>query len=277
MSNLVVNGNFSLDFFGWNSSESVFISTEIYYNPSKSAGLPSIGSISQTNIPTIVGTTYLLVFHAYAENGLGNIRYVIGELITEIVNIEPTNTWVRFEKQFTASGATDIYFENFFSFDVYIDNVSITSNMICYSGKSIVKCRDKESGKIIQLRAKDLLSQKYEVYSVYNKKFIPVVYNIVNGPTDKYIMIEKNLFGMNQPIEDFYVTGGHILVVDGKEIKARDIPNTKKIKVKPEMVYSICTKKREPILINGLAVMAWGEKEWLQYANEKGIVWKDNE
>ncbi|XWV24735.1 putative ORFan [Tupanvirus deep ocean] len=277
MSNLVVNGNFSFDFAGWNPSESVFISTEIYHVAPKSTVLPSVGSVSQTNIPTIVGVTYLLVFYAYVENGSGNIRYVIGESIADIVNIEPTNTWIRIEKQFIATGATDIYFENFFSSNVYIDNVSVTANIICYSGKSIVKCRDKKSGKIIQIRAKDILSQKHEVYSINDKIFVPIIYNIVNGPTDKYMLIEKNSLGINYPTEDFYVTGGHMLVINGKEIKARDIPTAKKIRVKSELVYSICTKKREPISVNNLAVIAWGKEEWHEYAAKKGILWKNNE
>ena len=79
-----------------------------------------------------------------------------------------------------------------------------------------------------------------------------------------------------QPNEDFYVTSGHIIVYNGVKTKARNIPGAKRVKVKPQSVYSICTENRQPILINNLDVMAYEYEEWLNYAKTHNIAWIDN-
>jgi len=61
----------------------------------------------------------------------------------------------------------------------------------------------------------------------------------------------------DQPFKDFYGTSGHVLVINGIEIKTKNISQAKRIKIKPEILYSGCTEKRKPILINGLNVMLW--------------------
>lgn len=45
----------------------------------------------------------------------------------------------------------------------------------------------------------------------------------------------------------------HKLIVNGVETKTKDIPQA--IRIKPEYVYSICTEKQEPILINNIPVL----------------------
>ncbi len=94
----------------------------------------------------------------------------------------------------------------------------------------------------------------HDVYNTKLKKIVSVKHNIVTGTTQRYILLEKDMFGKNKPCTDFYVTSGHVLVINGVEIKARDIPNAKRVKVKPEMVYLICTEDRQPINHNGLCV-----------------------
>ena len=89
-------------------------------------------------------------------------------------------------------------------------------------------------------------------------------------------MIKKDSIGENQPSSDFYVTGGHVIVINGKETKARRIPNAKKVKVRSQKVYSICIEERQPILVNNLDVMAWGESEFLEHAKKVTLNWKDN-
>ena len=65
-------------------------------------------------------------------------------------------------------------------------------------------------------------------------------------------------------------------MINKKEIKARDIPQAKRINVTPQKVYSICTDKKCPIMINGLNVMTWGYEKWIVYAKQKGISWSNN-
>lgn len=56
---------------------------------------------------------------------------------------------------------------------------------------------------------------------------------------------------------DFYVTSGHRIMINGKEVKARDILQGKKVNIIPQKIYTICTEKRIPIKINGLDVITW--------------------
>lgn len=67
-----------------------------------------------------------------------------------------------------------------------------------------------------------------------------------------------------------------MLLIDDKEIKARDIQQGKIVKTQPQLVYSICTQTRCPILINGLNLMTWNIDRWLDHAKSKGISWYDN-
>ena len=131
--------------------------------------------------------------------------------------------------------------------------------------------------KISNINASDILSNIHQVYSINEKKFIPILYNIVTGPTIRYMKIEKDAFGEDQPNEDFFITSGHKIILDGKEIKAGNVPQAKRVKVNPEKVYSIVTEKQEPILINNIPVMTFGYDEWLEYSNKKNLVWNNNE
>ena len=90
------------------------------------------------------------------------------------------------------------------------------------------------------------------------------------------MIIAKDSFGENKPSDDFYVTSGHKIIIDGKEIKAGKIPQARRIKVDPENVYSIVTETRLPILVNNLVVIAYGHEEWLEYSRKKGLSWYDN-
>lgn len=63
---------------------------------------------------------------------------------------------------------------------------------------------------------------------------------------------------------------------NGVETKAANMPGVEKIKVKPELVYSICTENRCPIMINNLAVIAWDVDEWTELVKSRNLTWKDN-
>lgn len=159
---------------------------------------------------------------------------------------------------------------------VDIGSVEANSSPICYSGNSYVLAKNILTNEISEVMARNIMSGIHEVYSISEDKFVPVVYNIVTGPTIRYMLIKKNSFGEDKPNNDFYITGGHKIIINGSEIKAADLPNAKRIKVKPELVYSICIENRGPIIVNNLSVMAWGKNEWLQKCQSKNISWANN-
>ena len=164
-----------------------------------------------------------------------------------------------------------------------IDSLSINhlatqlSMGTCYSASSLIRCRNRITNEISDIPASNVTSNLHDVFSIDEQKFVRVIYNVVAGITSRYMLIKKNAIAENEPSEDFYITSGHILVIDGIEAKAINIKQAKRIKVKPETMYTICTEKRGPILINGLEVMAWGREEWMDYCLRKNIIWRDNE
>ena len=148
--------------------------------------------------------------------------------------------------------------------------------VICYSGKSKILAKNKLTGEINEVNADEIIAGTHEVYNMTNNCFVPVKLNIVSGFVNHFMLIKKDLLGINQPSEDFYVTPGHMIMINGKETKARDIIQAIKITTEPQKVYSICTTRRYPIMINGLDVMTWRYDKWMSYAKKQGISWINN-
>ena len=147
---------------------------------------------------------------------------------------------------------------------------------ICYAGESKILARNTLTNKINTTNAEDIISGTHEVFNVTTKSFVPVKLNIVTGLVNKYMLIKKNILGKNQPSDDFYVTAGHMIMLNGKEVKAKDIPHAIKVSVLPQKVYSVCTDQRCPILVNNLSVMTWGYDKWIASPKSKRISWINN-
>jgi len=157
-----------------------------------------------------------------------------------------------------------------------VDIGAIEAGVICFSGESLVLAKNKLTNEISEVRAKELYSDTHEIFDTINEKFIPIKYNIITGRITRYMKIKKNSLGENKPNEDFLVTSGHKILYNGTEIKASQIPGAIRIKVKPEIVYSICTEEKTAIKINNLDVMTWGESELLKYSVKRGLSWENN-
>lgn len=283
MSVTIVNPNFdeplpngSLN--GWNPSNTD-VSNEFFQSSPASAELGNTAASIDQTITTVAQAIYELTF--FVRTAVANSTIVVRiDQQDTLIPIQAVGSFEPHTLFFVAqTNSTNILFINSNppGRSIWLDTVSVVFiNIICYSGNSLVLCRNKITGKISNTRAAEIFSSTHEVYSTNSQKFVPVKYNITTGPTERYILIKKDSIGKNQPIEDFYVTSGHIIVINGIKIKARDIPNAKRVKVSPEKVYSICVEKQQPILVNGLDVMAWGEKNWLDYAAKKDLAWKDN-
>lgn len=157
-----------------------------------------------------------------------------------------------------------------------IGAVEFGSTLICFSGKSMVLTKNIETGEIKEIKAKRVLANVHLVYDVKDNIFVPIVYNIVTGPINRFIKIKKDALGVDQPNKDFYVTSGHKIMIDGKAIKTKHIKQGKRVKVKAQKIYSICTEKQIAIKVNGLSVMTWGLEEFMIYSKSKNLLWHDN-
>lgn len=241
------------------------------------------GSLSQTGIPTIAGHPYELSFQLKPLIGplaAGPVVLTINGFNYDVV--APTeDVWNEIGPFFffaegpttdisltaTFANPTNLQVDSFFLEDRFV---------ICYSGKSMVRTRHSQTKKICDIPASDVIAGVHEVYDTNKEKFVRVKLNIVSGPTIRYAVLQKGCLGENKPSDHFLVTSGHVIVVNGVPMKAGDIPQAQRVRVRPEMVYSICTDRGGPILVNNLEVMSYKYQKWIDYAAEKNISWKNN-
>lgn len=158
--------------------------------------------------------------------------------------------------------------------DIGADEFGSTS--VCFSGKSLILTKNIQTNEIAELPAKNVQSDLHHVFDVNTKSFIPIIYNIVTGPMTRFMRIKKDALGENKPNQDFYVTSGHNLWINNLEIKAKNIKVAKRVKVKSQNVYSICTAEKTAILVNNIDVMTWGVDEFVNYSKNNNLLWSNN-
>lgn len=150
------------------------------------------------------------------------------------------------------------------------------SRPICYSGDSLILAQNIKTGDIGEIPVCNICADTHRVFDMKRNKFVAVKYNIVTGPVTRFMKIAKDALAVNEPTNDFFVTGGHKLLIGDRIIKARDVPQARRVKVKSQMVYSICTPGKTILLVNGLRVLGWGSAEWIEYSKKNNINWMDN-
>ena len=146
----------------------------------------------------------------------------------------------------------------------------------CFDGDSIVITKNINTGNVEKIKVKDVYAGIHEVYDSINKKFIAVRNNAVTEGATRLMVFEKDSIGPNQPNRELRITPGHALYINGQEIKAKYVEGGKRIKVKPQKVYSIVTDIWTPIRINGLDVFAWSKYKWMKNTNKNCITWTEN-
>ena len=233
------------------------------------------GMLSQSGILTTQGQPYRLTFNIFSQAQIPPGQFTITIDNDDPIDLFPIIT-SSCDYVFTTvfvpdTPTTTITLTSTLSFSdvIFFDNFSIVPIIICFSGNSIVHAKNTTTGLIDNVAAKDLIVGYHEVYNSRKRAFVPIKHIVKTGPTKRYRLIKKDSISENKPSDDFYVTSGHVIFIDGVPVKAKHIPGAKRVKVKPETVYSICTEKGGPILVNGLDVMAYNYVKWLSYIASK--------
>lgn len=296
MSNLIQNPGFEIlvgpnDFADWLEVGTVVDNTTNPYTGTHAAQLGtlvplSLGTLSQTFSGLVVGKLYTLSFYSAALTVLGILDVSILSLLNVVmlsttisVNVlSGLNGYTQYTFQFTAWDTTAVLtFANVGATVILLDDVSVALDVVCYSGKTLVYARDNITGVVDYIKASEILSDRHSVLSTKTQEFIPVIYNIVSGPSKRMRVIKKDALGPNMPIHDLVITSGHTLIHDNKLIKVRDLPQSRRYKLKnPINLYSICVNENQPILVAGLEVTAWGHQEWLDRLATSNVTWHDN-
>lgn len=110
-----------------------------------------------------------------------------------------------------------------------------------------------------------------------NGNEVEVLYNIQGLRTDDFIVIKKDAFGTNKPLNDFYIREGHPLFIDNQEIDCQDLINNdtvRRVKLDDFVpIYSLCTENRIFVMMEGVPVCTWAKEEWEEYSKDIGIKW----
>lgn len=273
----ILNGSFeNLTIIDWTRTPGLNFVTSPVRTGLYAARILNTESITQNNIPTIIGRSYILGFYVDTNEMSTTYDVFINGIPT--TNTTSTTVYDFVSIGFVAtSSSTSVQFKNITSgTQLFIDDVSLLQDAVCFIGNSMVLTKNLNNGEIKEIPIELIKSNCYQVFSTQTKEFVSIKHNIRTGPQNRFVLIKKGLLGENHPNKDFYVTTGHVLIINGTERKAKKVRKTKIVTIDYQPIYTICTELRQPILVNNLEVMAYGLKEWYDYSTAKNIQWQDH-
>lgn len=135
-----------------------------------------------------------------------------------------------------------------------------SSKIPCLHPKTLVPLysSSNRSIPISELRSGDKVTD-------VNGKPVEVVYNMCFPQTHKFIRIKRGALGPNIPNNNLLIREDHPILIDKKEVNPVDLINKidgiHKLKVKPANVWSLCTKNRTFVMMEGVPVATWSESD----------------
>lgn len=152
------------------------------------------------------------------------------------------------------------------------------NRVVCLHPETLVATMSEKSG-ISEMPIKDI-NRGMRVINHKNKP-IEVLHNIF-FPTkvSKFVKVPKDCLGTNVPSEDLYIRKEHPIMYKGRVDTAMRI--AKKFKIvgieeiemnEASTPYTLCTKEKSFIKMNGVLVAAWSENRWLEHAKSNKLSW----
>jgi len=93
--------------------------------------------------------------------------------------------------------------------------------------------------------------------------------------TDQFTLIREGALGLNEPSKDLLITASHPVVCKGVEVECDKLHNGTSIipyKVtEPVCVYTLCTKQRVAVSMQGAQVLTYEIKDFLVHTDSMGI------
>jgi hypothetical protein len=127
----------------------------------------------------------------------------------------------------------------------------------CLHPRTMVQCgkKSEQSKPISEIRANDIIIN-------HKGKQVKVEYNMQFSKSADFLCVPQGCLAYNMPARDLIIRRGHPILVDGKirypGRMARKMPEIKAIKLdEPVSVWSICTQKKEFVMMEGVPVATW--------------------
>lgn len=135
----------------------------------------------------------------------------------------------------------------------------------CFVSGSLVDCRGADSD--YRLPIEETVQGETMIKTKDGVETVKLL--VISGPTNRLVLIKKDLLGLDLPCQDLTATHGHGIIVDGQEIKAINVPGAVRLQDHSELVYTLIFSERTTITVNGLEVVADGEKEYQRFLAKK--------
>lgn len=139
----------------------------------------------------------------------------------------------------------------------------------CVHGKTLIRTTNGIK-PIEEIKENDIVFDKDE-------NEVKVIYNIKYLPQTQFIKISKNALSNNLPENDLYIRKGHPVIINGEEVECQNLVNGVTIIEHTfdhmSNVYSLCTENRVGVMMEGIVVMTWGQKDWEEYVENINIFW----
>lgn len=149
--------------------------------------------------------------------------------------------------------------------NILFDDVTLTGTAICMRGDTIVSAKEIQTSKTVEVPVKDLNPAEHLVFSDTHGEYVKVVEVLTSGPVSRIYEIPALTLSPAQH-HSVFMTGGHKVLVDHEEVKARDHPRALRTKCKPPIpVYTVILEHEAYILGNGALIKAFGNKEYVSY------------
>ena len=118
-----------------------------------------------------------------------------------------------------------------------------------------------------------------KVYDGQNE-LVEVINNMEFIPSKEFILVKKDAFEINSPDQDLYIRKGHPFSLHGQEINCEKLINGTTVKNiildKRVSVYSLLTKNRTPVMMQGVPTYTWGEEDWDTVCSKRRIIHWDH-
>lgn len=309
MAELVLNGGFEFNtppstFANWNiqNDAQVGIGTGIGGTDCFQSGFPPNtqfgGSVSQTqgqiltpstgynlscfiNVTQVFGAGQALYqFNANFPSAPGlNFSAAVGVGLAT----GPFGVFVQYTTNFTSSAFTsEPYSINFVASSakpfsglaappVLFDNLSMKALEVCMAGETVIAAKDLETDQSIDLAVSELDPNKHLVFSHTHNDYVKLVKTVKSGPVKRIYEIPALRLSDLQ-YQAVRLTGGHKVLFDGSEIKARDLVGAKRVKCSPAItVYTIVLEKEGYVIGNGALIKASGSGELQAYRDKINV------
>ena len=104
-----------------------------------------------------------------------------------------------------------------------------------------------------------------------------VCFNIKHSiPVHEFVVVGAGSLGKNKPSRDLLITGEHPLLVDGREVPAKELVREGKaqlMKTEATPVYTLCTQDKDWIMTQGVPAASYSKAGWKQFRRENSVAW----